>query len=95
MFSLGNLFATEFFMAICTKMQPIEVSKFIFDLLLINQNYKYPEDCLMKLLEKCLVHSEDRILNLHGCARKEYLNTGVFITDCFNEFQLENLFLFD
>lgn len=75
-FSLGMTIPQRYIMSIFTCEQPIEISKFIFDMFIFEQS---GEECLLRVLRKMLQHVEDRCLAMDERQLFTFINKGEFV----------------
>ena len=80
-----------YLMCIFTFAVPIEISKRIFDLVIL-ENEKPGEEVMLRILFKCIKHTEERLLKLEGRAVFKYYSEATFVVDTFNELPIEEIF---
>ena len=74
--SLSMTIPQRYIMSIFTCEQPIEVSKFVFDLFIFEQS---GEVCLWRTIKKMLQHVEERCLKKNEHELFTFINKGEFV----------------
>ncbi len=87
--SLSFTFPQRYVLSIFACNQPIETSKYVFDLFFFEQS---GDVCLIRLLMKMLRHVEKRCLLMEEKEMFDFISNGSFVQVCFNEILLEELF---
>ena len=90
--SLSMTIPQRYIMSIFTCEQPIEVSKFVFDLFIFEQS---GEVCLWRTIKKMLQHVEERCLKMNEHELFTFINKGEFVQVCMKEVPLTQLFADD
>ena len=83
------LIVQAFVMCIFTFSVPIEISKRVFELVILERN---EEACLLRIIFKMLKHTEKRAVDIKGSGLYKYYSEATFVIDCFDELGCEKIF---
>jgi hypothetical protein len=78
-------------MCIFTFSVPIEISKRVFELVIFEKDIP-GEEIMLRILFRCIKHTEATVLQLQGKAVYKYYSEATFILDTFAELPIEEIF---
>ena len=86
------LIAQSYLICIFTYSVPIEISKRVFELVILEKDIP-GEEILLRIIFRCIKHTEARVLKLCCCrAVYKYFREATFVVDTFAELPIEEIF---